>query len=202
MYMTVSPDNELCRSLDIRQEHHVVWQKTVVSGYTISLRPVHLHNNQDMEIIGKWIEQGYAIGRSVDQLRIMYTIIAECTYIQSFMVLVNGQEPICVVDVGEVIWDEVVEYYDHHPGDHRLQLPVLPISPSFSTLALDVVQTCLEYFFSFPQVLRMVWTIYTDDTYSISMAEKAGFQLVSTVSEKGRPMAVFLRGRQSGVDSQ
>jgi hypothetical protein len=195
--MTASSDNELCRSLNIRQQHTVAWQRTISPGYAIAIRPVCLHNNDDLEMIGKWVEQGYGVCQQPDQLRIIYTIIAECTYMQSIIIMLNHEFPVCVADIGDVTWDEVIEYYDACPGDFRLQLPVLPVFPGFPNLVPDVIETCLDYFFSYPGVRRIVWTIYADETSGIETAQKTGFQLLDTLSEKGRPMRVYIVSREN-----
>ena len=43
--MTTPFPNSLCQSLNVRNEQPIVGQKELLPGYSISLRPVSIHDN-------------------------------------------------------------------------------------------------------------------------------------------------------------
>src|SRR5438132_13774505 len=100
--MTTPIPNLLCQSLDPRKPQADVWRREVAPGYDITLRPVSLHNDADVDAIHNWLAAGYPAHLPVDQLRVLFILIAESTYAQAFMVLLNDDTPIGQVEVYQV----------------------------------------------------------------------------------------------------
>jgi Acetyltransferase (GNAT) domain len=173
----INPYPQLCQQLETNVHHSIVWQQSFAPEYTIALRPVSIATQDDLQHISSWLQQGYQTEQPVDQLRVMYIIIAECNNSQSFMVLLNN-EPIGQLDIYQVSQDVLKECYPSRDGDYRLHIPVLPNMAAHALLPVQVVQCCLGYFFSFPEVQRVVWSLYMGDDTFQSIARKTGFLLL------------------------
>src|SRR3954469_19023851 len=114
--MTFPAPHLLCQSLDIRSEQPVVLQKELMPGYTINLRPVSIHSDNDISAIHEWLCDGYPDRVPVDQLRVFFILLAECTYAQAFMVLLNNDMPVGQFEVYQVMQDELKDTIEAGEG--------------------------------------------------------------------------------------
>ncbi len=60
-----------------------------------------------------------------------FILLAESTYAQAFMVLLNGDTPIGQFEVYQVLQDELKDAIDAGEGDYRIYIPVMPVIESF-----------------------------------------------------------------------
>jgi hypothetical protein len=181
--MTTSSSSTLCRYLDPRTLHPTVYQKIVRPGVNISLRPVQLATDDDLQTISEWLHHGYAINLPVDQLRVMYILIAESSYTQAFMIWLNHNTPIAQLDIYQVSQDELKGHYEAREGDFRLHTFVIPAPELYDDLPVHVIQMSLEYFFDHSEVERIVWSVNIRDTRCNDVAQKANFTLLGTYIE-------------------
>lgn len=193
--MTTSSPNSLCQSLNVRKEQPIVFQKELMPGYRIGVRPVCIHTDNDINAIHEWLSDGYPGRLPVDQLRVFFILMAECTYAQAFMVLLNEDTPIGQFEVYKVLQDELKDSVDACEGDFRIYIPVMPVVPSLPDITTQIVQTCLRYFFSCSEVKRVFWVIPVNDKERIKVAAKTGFQLVKSLRditvESDQPVNVY-----------
>ena len=184
-YMTTSSPNSLCRSLDVRKEQPIVLQKELMHGYRISVRPVCIHTDDDINAIHEWLSDGYprTTGLPVDQLRVFFILLAESTYAQAFMVLLNDDTPIGQFEVYQVLQDELNNSIDAGEGDYRIYVPVMPVIALFPDITEQIVQTCLHYIFSCSEVKRLFWVIPVNDKERMKVAAQTGFQLLKSLRE-------------------
>jgi len=173
----------LCQSLDVRSEQPVVLQKELMPGYTISLRPVCTHTDNDINAIHEWLCDGYPERVPVDQLRVFFILLAECTYAQAFMVLLNDDLPVGQFEVYQVMQDELKDAVEVGERDYRIYIPVMPAIEAFPDSTGQIVQTCLRFLFSYPEVERVYWVIPVADTNRNKMVVKMGFRLLTTFRE-------------------
>lgn len=152
-------------------------------GYSISMRPVSIHSNDDINAIHEWLSDGSTAHLPVDQLRVFFILLAECTYAQAFMVLLNDDTPIGQFEVYQVLQDELKEAVDAREGDYRIYIPVIPVIAAHSDITVQIVQTCLQYLFSCSEVQRLFWVIPVTDKDRSKVAAKAGFQLIRSYRE-------------------
>lgn len=164
-------------------------------GYRIGVRPVCIHTDNDISAIHEWLSDGYPGRLPVDQLRVFFILMAECTYAQAFMVLLNEDTPIGQFEVYKVLQDELKDSVDACEGDFRIYIPVMPVVPSLPDITTQIVQTCLRYFFSCSEVKRVFWVIPVNDKERIKVAAKTGFQLVKSLRditvESDQPVNVY-----------
>ena len=179
LIMTTPSPNSLCQSLNVQKEQPIVLQKELMPGYLIGLRPVSMHDNNDISAIHEWLTDGYP-GKAAlpaDQLRVFFILLAESTYAQAFMVLLNGITPIGQLEVYQVLHDELKDSIDAGDADFRIYVPVMPVISDFPEITVQILQTCLSYFFSCREVKRIFWVMPAGDTERNTIAAKAGFRL-------------------------
>lgn len=187
--------NQLCQQLDPFVQHAVVHEQFFPQEYTVALRPVTLSAPEnDIHTIATWMQQGYDSQQTAEQLQVMYIIIAESDSSQSFMVLLNHM-PVGQLDIYQVSQDVLKDSYPSQPGDYRLHIPVIPIMQQHADLPVQVLQTCLAYFFSFPETERIVWCIHIADDACKSIALLTGFGLLHSFMDGDREMQVYAKQR-------
>jgi hypothetical protein len=160
-------------------------QKELMPGYHISLRPVSVYADNDINAIHEWLSAGYSskAGLPVDQLRVFFILMGESTYAQAFMVLLNHDTPIGQCEVYQVLQDELKEAIDAGEGDYRIYVPVMPVIASLPDVTLHILQTCLHYFFSFAEVNRVFWVIPVNDKERNKLANKTGGLLYKSLDQ-------------------
>jgi hypothetical protein len=158
-------------------EQPIVLQKELMPGCRIGLRPVCMYTDNDINAIHEWLSEGYPGRLPIDQLRVFFILLAESTYAQAFMVLLNGEMPIGQFEVYQVMQDELKDAIDAGEGDYRINVPVMPVIESCPEITMQILQTCLFYFFSCPEVKRVFWVVPANDKERNKAAVKTGFQL-------------------------
>jgi hypothetical protein len=183
--MTTSSPNLLCQSLDVRKEQSIVLQKELMPGYQISLRPVSVYADSDIHAIHEWLSADYSrkAGLPVDQLRVFFILLGESTYAQAFMVLLNSDTPIGQFEVYQVLQDELKDAIDAGEGDYRIYVPVMPVIEALPEVTIQILQTCLHYFFSCSEVNRVFWVIPGNDKERNKLAAKTGGLLFKSLDQ-------------------
>ena len=172
-------------------------QKELLPGYHISLRPVSVYADNDIYAIHEWLSAGYSskAGLPVDQLRVFFILMGESTYAQAFMVLLNYDTPIGQFEVYQVLQDELKDAIDAGEGDYRIYVPVMPVIEALPEVTLHILETCLHYFFSCPEVNRVFWVIPDNDKERNKLAAKTGGLLYKsldhTLIDAGQPANVY-----------
>ncbi|MBO9203127.1 MULTISPECIES: GNAT family N-acetyltransferase [Niastella] len=185
--MTTLSPNSLCQSLDARKEQPIVFQKELVPGYHISLRPVSVHTDQDINAIHNWLSAGYGqkAGLPIDQLRVFFILMGESTYAQAFMVMLNHHTPIGQFEVYQVEQDELNDAIDTGESDYRMYIPVMPVIESHPDVTIQILHACLHYFFSFSEVNRIFWVVPGNDKERNRIAIKTEGLLYKTLDQGG-----------------
>jgi hypothetical protein len=183
--MTSSSPNLLCQLLNVRKEQAIVLQKELMPGCRIGLRPVSIHNDNDINAIHDWLSEGDPrnAGLPVDQLRVFFILLAESTYAQAFMVMLNDETPIGQFEVYHVLQDELKDAIDANDGDYRIYVPVMPVIEPYPDITIQILQTCLFYFFSCPEVKRVFWVVPINDKDRNKIAARTGFRLCRSLRE-------------------
>jgi acetyl CoA:N6-hydroxylysine acetyl transferase len=147
------------------------------SPSTISVRALSL--STDIPVIYNWVSRDQTHPRSwstrdaLRELEAAYTSILESDFAQPFMGLVNGA-PVCQLDIYKTRQDAISLYYDDRPGDYGLNWLTAPLCQQEHMLAL--LKACLEYFFSFPEVGRIITDIESGNEWMHILFKKAGFR--------------------------
>lgn len=185
LVMTTPFPSSLCQSLNVHKEQPIVLQKELMPGYFISLRPVSMHDNNDINAIQGWFAHGTCnqAGLPADQLRVFFILLAESSYAQAFMVLLNGITPIGQLEVYQVLYDELGNAIDAGEGDFRIYVQVMPAIAGLPEITMQIVQACLHYFISCSEVKRLYWVVPVNDIERNTVAANTGFGLLKSFRE-------------------
>ncbi len=154
-------------------------------GYHISLRPVSVYADNDIHAIREWLSVGDSQKAvlPVDQLRVFFILLGESSYAQAFMVLLNHDIPVGEFEVYQVLQDELKDAIDAGEGDYRIYVPVMPVIAALPDVTIQMLQTCLHYFFSCAEVNRVFWVIPENDQERNKLAAKTGGVLYKSLGQ-------------------
>ncbi|MBN8854118.1 MAG: hypothetical protein BGO55_06975 [Sphingobacteriales bacterium 50-39] len=165
--------------------------KIFSSGLHLAVRPFCIAT--DLPILFKWMSQEYAgplLARShpPQELEESYAIMIESDFAQPFMGLVNDT-PLCQMDIYRMQQDVLSLSYPARPGDYGLQLIVAPLTVQDNMLLL--IRACLEHFFSFPEVGRIIVNIENGNEYNRQLFKKVGFRSLYNIQTTYRTSSLY-----------
>ena len=113
-----------------------------------------------------------------------YVYPDESRFVRSYMILLDQSIPVCEVDICSALQDAVSDHIKAQTGDHMVRL--LPASSRriHRRLFTRVLQTCLEYFSSAPDVRRIFIECDIENTWQQQLLLKAGFRLKEKISHE------------------
>lgn len=166
----------LCKPVSYASIQDLVCSRHFLEKHcTIAMRFLCLAT--DLQVIYNWLPWRYTRYLKKDahirHLQETYTCIGDSSCAQSFLLFMNDTA-IGQADVHHASQDDISLYYNALPGDYRLQLLLDPEKEMHGDLALYLLQTCQEFFFSFQEVDRIVICL-EEGNYLIGKMEKAGF---------------------------
>jgi hypothetical protein len=177
----MSADN-LCRPIDPFHQQAPGFVKFYPEeNYKLSIRPLCV--TTDMEIVYGWLEQQMGIQSWKDdspkpELLQSYIDILESTFSQSLLCLLDDQ-PVCQIDISQTPYNEVFMYLDVGKGDYALWL-IMSCHVTIHNAYVNIVKACLEYFFSFGDVERVITYLPTYDEWANHLLMNAGFTYLDT----------------------
>ncbi|HWK02743.1 MAG TPA: GNAT family N-acetyltransferase [Puia sp.] len=177
----------IAESLDIRSSvvsgagDGVIFKDLPDRNLSVSVRALCLAT--DVPVIYKWMTYQYAgplLTKDVPprELEESYSCMIDSDFAQPFMGLVNNV-PVCQIDIYKTLQDAISLYYDARPGDYGLQLVVAPLAIQDNIAIL--IRTCVEYFFSFPEVGRIIADIDLKNEWTNTLFKMAGFRCTQKV---------------------
>lgn len=132
--------------------HETVFSKNFpAQGYHISLRRFCI--STDMQAIHQW---AWKTSSAAALLANSYAYTHESNFAKSFMVFMNDSVPVCETDICSSQQDDICDYYHAIPGDHVIRLLIHLQKKKDRQFYIDVLQTCMEFFFSDPAVVRLL----------------------------------------------
>lgn len=148
----------------------------------------------DISTLFKWMSQEYAgplLARSSppQELEESYASMIASDFAQPFMVLVNDV-PVCQMDIYKTQQDVLSLSYAARPGDYGLQLVVAPLAVQDNMVL--ILKTCLEYFFSFPEVGRILVNVEEGNEYYDQLFKKAGFRSLHDIRSLHRSSSLYV----------
>ena len=174
----------LCRPIGYAEKQDTVCSKEFpANGYSIAMRPFCL--NTDFTFAYEWMRRAYApriwqTNSAVKQLEETYSLMLQSDFAQPFVVLVN-KTPICLADVYHGKHHELSLYYDLKPDDFVIQFLMGPRKKKEHALTACILQTCIEYCFSFSEVKRLISEPNVWDKDLNEAMVQAGFKLIQKI---------------------
>jgi acetyl CoA:N6-hydroxylysine acetyl transferase len=174
-------------SLPLATSLPLAMQEGILTNYlpdrrlTISIRTLCVAT--DLPIMYNWMSQeyaGYLVERSNPPAELVesYACTLRSLHAQPFMGLVNDI-PVCQLDVYKVREDAISLCYDALPGDYGLNVLLAPLVIQDHVLLL--LQMWMEYFFTFPEVKRVVVDLEAGNDWLETLFTRAGFRFSAKV---------------------
>ena len=193
----------LCKPVSYATVQNIVCTEDFVADQlTFTMRL--LCSSTDLSVIYNWLPWEYTRFMKkeahIEQLKEMYAQVAESGSSQSFMVLTNNVN-IAQADVYEAMADDISLQYDARQGDYRLQFLIKPEKLIIGNYATCIMQTVLEFFFSFREVKRLVIQL-DEHEFLNTKAEKVGFVLHKKLVNRQKTARLYACTRESFMRAQ
>ncbi|MBO9198811.1 MULTISPECIES: GNAT family N-acetyltransferase [Niastella] len=162
----------LISSTGLHTKTEVVYSKRFQHpSYTLSLRPFSIP--QDMPAIYKW---AWKLSRAANTVAASYLYAGSSDFARSFMVLLNNRLALCQVDICTAEKDELYDTFPTSSGDYIIRLLMNANRKTIRPLHLKALQTCMEYFFLFPEIKQIIAEPEADNKLYNEILSRAGFQ--------------------------
>jgi hypothetical protein len=185
----------LIASTGLTVKKEVVYEKHFQQpSYALSLRTFNIPH--DMPAICSW---AWKLSRAADTVASSYQYVDSSDFARSFMVLLNNRLAICQVDICEANKDELYDAYPYATGDYIIRILMNTNKKTVRPLHLKALQTCMEYFFLFPEITQVIAEPEADNKLYNEILLKAGFQFEEQVRNQYAVCNLFICSRQSFI---
>ena len=185
----------LITSAGLNKKKEVVYSKHFQHpSFTLSLRPFCIP--RDMPAIYSW---AWKLSRAAGTVASSYLYAGSSDFARSFMVLLNNRKALCQVDICVADKDELYDSYPTSSGDYIIRMLMNTNKKVFRPLHLKALQTCVEYFFLFPEIRQIIAEPEVDNKVYNETLLKAGFQFEEQVYNQYTACNLFVCTRQSFI---
>jgi hypothetical protein len=164
------------------------------SSHTLSLRPFNIP--LDMPAIYNW---AWKLSRAADTVAASYLYAGSSDFARSFMVLLNNRLALCQIDICAADKDELYDTYPTSNGDYIIRLLMNTNRSTVRPLHLRALQTCLEYFFLFPEIKQIIAEPEAENKMYNEILLQAGFQQEEQVFSHYAVCNVLVCTRQTRI---
>lgn len=159
------------------QTYQTVFSKKITGLGIISIRPFQLEI--DTPMLHSWVTQSYAkywgmLEKSLEEVRAEYQEIENSPHHHSYIGLLNDT-PVFLMELYKVSEDLVANYYNAQEKDYGMHVLVAPVKKRIPQFTWHVFSTIIDYFFSLPQVERIVVEPDVNNQKIHMLNKKAGF---------------------------
>ncbi|UZO80635.1 GNAT family N-acetyltransferase [Aquimarina sp. ERC-38] len=181
----------------------IIYTQKIPDLGSIELRPFSLE--EDLPMIYKWVTQDYASFwgmqyKSYDEVQGEYiTALAKSDY-KIFIGLFNGK-PSFLLEKYKVSEDRIRNYYQAEAGDYGMHILVAPPVQRIQNFTWTVFKTVVEFFFSQPEVIRMVVEPDINNEKIHRLNKKAGFQYIKEIDLPEKKAGLAICSRQTFKDA-
>jgi len=187
----------LIASTGLNTKQEVVYEKHFQqTSLALSLRT--FSPPRDMPAIYSW---AWKLSRAADTVAATYLYAGNSDFARSFMVMLNNRLAICQVDICEADKDELFDAYPTAEGDYIIRLLMNTNKKTVRPLHLKALQTCMEYFFLFPEIRQIIAEPEADNKALNEILLKAGFQFEEQVYNQYALCNLFVCTRQSFISA-
>jgi len=161
---------------------------------TIAFKPLNLET--ELPAIYKWVNMDYTLeywqmNGHYSQLYAIYQCMEHNPYSHSFAGFFNGML-VCQFDVYSVFADELKGHIEHEDNDCGFHLLMAPNKIPVHGLTTAIVNSFLNYYFSFPVAKRMYAEPDINNAKSIELLERCGFKKLKTVEMSYKKAHVYV----------
>ncbi|SDJ81823.1 GNAT family N-acetyltransferase [Chryseobacterium jejuense] len=144
----------------IKPDYGEILHKRYFNNGTLEITLRAFNPETDMEFLHEWSNMDYAKQyweMDVDKQEFEEAYIKHMgvDYSHPYIGLLNGN-PIFTLELYWAVKDEVGKYYRFNPGDYGFHMLIAPAKEKIPNFSMNALAMCMEYFFSFPQLTRMI----------------------------------------------
>jgi hypothetical protein len=185
----------LISSTSLHSKNEIVYSKLFQhTSYTLSLRPFSIP--RDMPAIYSW---AWKLSPAANTVATSYLYAGSSDFARSFMVLLNNRLALCQVDICSADKDELYDTFPSSSGDYIIRLLMNTNRKTVRPLHLKALQTCLEYFFLFPEIKMIIAEPEAENKMYNEILLKAGFRQEEQVFSQYAVCNLLVCTRQSFI---
>ncbi|WP_440120488.1 GNAT family N-acetyltransferase [Tenacibaculum sp. Ill] len=159
------------------QTHQKVFSKDITGLGEISIRPFQLET--DTPMLHSWVTQPYAkywgmLEKSLEEVRAEYQEIENNQFHHSYTGMLNDA-PVFLMEQYKASEDIIANYYDVQEKDYGMHVLVAPVEKRIPQFTWHVFSAIIDYFFSVPQIERIVVEPDVNNEKIHTLNRKAGF---------------------------
>lgn len=155
----------------------------------IHLRPFCI--STDMPVVCNW---AWKTNYAAELIAASYIYTSESSFARSYMAVINNSIPFCEVDICHASQDELCDHFPTTKGDYVLRL-LLSGKRISRPILLNLIQTCLEYFFSQPGIEKIYVEGEVDNTRYHQLLIKSGFRFQQKVYQSYKTSNLYYCNR-------
>ncbi|WP_121146385.1 GNAT family N-acetyltransferase [Tenacibaculum discolor] len=160
------------------QTHQKVFSKEIKELGVISIRPFQLET--DTPMLHSWVTQPYAkywemLNKSLEEVHTEYHEIENNPFHDSYIGMLNDT-PVFLMELYKASEDIIANYYNAQENDYGMHVLVAPVERRIPQFTWHVFSTIIDYFFSLPQVERIVVEPDVNNEKIHTLNKKAGFE--------------------------
>ncbi len=187
--------NGFLSSTGLQSKKEIVYAKLFPqTSYTLSLRPFSIL--RDIPAIYSW---AWKQSHAANTVAASYLYAGNCDFARSFMVMFNNRLALCQVDMCSADKDELYDTFQSSTGDYIIRLLMNANRKTVRPLHLKALQTCLEYFFLFPEINRIIAEPEAGNKMYNQILLQAGFQQQQQVFNQYTVCNLLVCTRQSFI---
>ncbi|WP_344929673.1 GNAT family N-acetyltransferase [Aquimarina addita] len=163
---------------------NIVFSKTIQNFGTIELR--HLDIEKDIHTIYEWVSKPYAsfwgmLDKPLEAIKSEYTQLISRENYEVFIGMYKD-EPIFLMEKYKASTDRISSYYDAKDGDYGMHILVAPPQQKIHDFTWNVFSTIVSYFFTQPQISRIVVEPDIRNKKIHELNKKAGFYYLKEIN--------------------
>ncbi|WP_273693698.1 GNAT family N-acetyltransferase [Tenacibaculum sp.] len=160
------------------QTHQKVFSKEIKGLGVISIRPFQLET--DTPMLHSWVTQPYAkywgmLNKSLEEVGAEYQEIENNPFHHSYIGMLNDT-PVFLMELYKASEDIIANYYNAQENDYGMHVLVAPVERRIPQFTWHVFSTIIDYFFSLPEVERIVVEPDVNNEKIHTLNKKAGFE--------------------------
>jgi hypothetical protein len=163
-------------------------------AFTIDLRPFAIHT--DLPFVCETLHAD-CNSAAISVVAASYLYTGTSNFTRSFSCLLNNSLMIASIDICNALCDELYDCIFLRPGDYIIRLLVPRKKKTIYPLTIEVLKTCMEYFFLFPEIKQLFIELSADDKEMIDLVLECGFNLYTLCDSQYCSVIIFKSTRQS-----
>jgi hypothetical protein len=166
------------------------------ASHHIVLRPLSI--TTDLPVIYRW---AWPTTHAANMVAATYLYTHESNFARSFIALRDNVTPVAQIDIYHAAEDEVSDDYNAGINDYIIRLLVNPNEKRCSELQHHLLQVCMEYFFLFPEIEKLLVEADIEDSWYQKVIQKTGFTLQKEVYLSYRKMNLYCCTRNHFIET-